>query len=183
MTRMSIARPEDELDRLDLEVQRDQRENEALEILHQVVEASQAFRVVAGVHVGQRADFRGAERDLLVADAHFELLGAHSIRRRPGLVVLLHDLAVLDYSLQLLDHALVHVDLLLDDPVVLVVAVVRVAQLAVRANLELEELVAELAFVAHVVAQVETVSHSRRYRIAIATCGCRFRGMLDQFES
>jgi hypothetical protein len=46
-------------------------------------------------------------------------------------------------------------DLLADHGVVLVVGVVGVAELAVGAELELEELVPELALVSHVVAQVE----------------------------
>lgn len=52
-----------------------------------------------------------------------------------------------------------HVDLLPDHRVVLVVGVVGVAQLAVRAELELEELVPELALVADVVADVEVGGH------------------------
>ena len=57
-------------------------------------------------------------------------------------------------------------DLLADHGVVLVVGVVGVAELAVGAELELEELVPELALVPHVVPQVEL-------RITAARCHCR----------
>ncbi len=46
-----------------------------------------------------------------------------------------------------------------DHGVVLVVGVVGVSQFAIRPELELQELVPELALVAHVVTQVEIVTH------------------------
>ena len=52
-------------------------------------------------------------------------------------------------------------DLLADHGVVLVVGVVGVAELAVGAELELEELVPELALVPHVVPQVELAADSK----------------------
>ena len=39
-----------------------------------------------------RADFGGAERDVLVADDHLQLLPPAAVRLRPAGVVLLHDL-------------------------------------------------------------------------------------------
>ncbi len=46
-----------------------------------------------------------------------------------------------------------------DHGVILVVGVVGVSQFAIRPELELQELVPELALVAHVVTQVEIVAH------------------------
>lgn len=42
-----------------LEVERDQRENKGLQVLHKVVEHSQAIGVIRIGHIGQRADLRG----------------------------------------------------------------------------------------------------------------------------
>ena len=70
-----------------------------------------------------------------------------------------HDLAVLNDSPQLVHDGGVNVRLLADHRVVLVVGVVGVSELAVWPELELEELVAELALVSDVVAQVEVVAH------------------------
>lgn len=113
--------------RLDLEVQSDQGEHQAFEILHEVVEAAQALRVARLVHVQQGAGLRGGERYVLVADHDLQLLAAHPVRLRPERVVLLHDLRVLDDALELLHHALVDVRFLAYHCVVLVVGVVGVA--------------------------------------------------------
>lgn len=45
-----------------LEVQRYEREDQRLEILHQIVENAQALRVFALVDIDQRADFRSLRR-------------------------------------------------------------------------------------------------------------------------
>jgi hypothetical protein len=68
-------------------------------------------------------------------------------------------------------------DLLADHGVVLVVGVVGVAELAVGAELELEELVPELALVPHVVPQVElALARARaRARAAVLAAGRRRR--------
>lgn len=56
-------------DRLDLEVQRDQAEDQALQVLYQVVHDSQPFWIFAVVDVSQRPDLGGllSERS---ADPH-----------------------------------------------------------------------------------------------------------------
>ena len=148
------------LDGLDFEVEANEREDETLDVLDEVVEAAEALGVLAVVDVDERADLGRGERDVLVAHDDLELLAADTVGRRPRLVVLLHDLGLVDDALELLHHRLVHIRLLADQRVVLVVGVVGVAQLAVRSKLELEELVAELALVADIVAQVEVARHS-----------------------
>lgn len=136
-------------------MQTDEREDETLDVLNEIVEASQALGILAVVDVDERADLGGCERDVLVAHHDLELLSADSIGRRPRLVVFFHDVRVVDDAFQLVHHGLVHVGLFANERVVLVVGVVGVAELAVRTELELEKLVAELAFVADVVPQVE----------------------------
>jgi len=49
------------LNGFDFEVKSDQREDQTLEVLNQVIETSQAFRVFALVHINQRPDFAGRE--------------------------------------------------------------------------------------------------------------------------
>jgi len=98
-------------DGLDLEVQADEREDQALEVLDQVVEGAQALHVLAAVDVDQRADLAGGERDVLVAHQDLQLLAPHAVRLRPQRVVLLQDLTLANDPLQLLHHALVHVRL------------------------------------------------------------------------
>jgi hypothetical protein len=69
-------------------------------------------------------------------------------------------------------------DLLADHGVVLVVGVVGVAELPVGAELELEKLVAELALVPHVVAQVELALAGAVLASASRHC-CLFRWRID----
>ena len=81
-------------------------------------------------------------------------------------------IGLLDDPPGLAEHGGGDEDLLADHGVVLVVGVVGVAELAVGAELELEELVPELALVPHVVPQVElaaargaaVVAAARRHR-------------------
>lgn len=138
-------------------MQSDQGKHKTLQILHQVVETAQPLGILRLAHVHQRAGFARRERNVLVVDDDLQLLAADPVGLRPQRVLLLHDLRVDDDAAQLVHHARVAVHLLADHRVVLVVGVVGVAQLAVRPELELEELVAELSLVAHVVAQVELI--------------------------
>lgn len=50
-----------------LEMQGDQTEDERLEVLHQVVKDSQAFRIFALVHVDERSNLGSLKRDVLAA--------------------------------------------------------------------------------------------------------------------
>ena len=114
------------LDWLDLEMEADEREDQTLEVLDQIVETAEAVRVSGLVDVHQRANLAGGETDVLVSDDDLQLLTAHTVGLRPEGVVLGHDLAVLDDSLQLVHHGGVDECLLTDHGVVLVVAVIRV---------------------------------------------------------
>ena len=104
----------------------DQREYQALEVLDQVVKTAEAVRVSGLVDVHQRANLAGGEADVFVSDDDLQLLTADTVGLRPEGVVLGHDLAVLDDSLQLVHHGGVDECLLADHGVVLVVAVVGV---------------------------------------------------------
>merc|ERR1719481_2379026 len=84
------------LDGLDLEVEPNQGEHEALEVLHEVVEAPEAVRVPALVHVDQAPYLGRREADVLVTNDDLQLLPAHPVRLRPQGVILSHDLALLN---------------------------------------------------------------------------------------
>lgn len=58
----------------DLEVQPNQREDEALEILNQIVEATQALGIFWMVNVDEWAGFWRCEGDMLVANDDLQLL-------------------------------------------------------------------------------------------------------------
>mmetsp|Transcript_102089 Transcript_102089/g.259437 ORF Transcript_102089/g.259437 Transcript_102089/m.259437 type:complete len:233 (-) Transcript_102089:3-701(-) len=142
-------------DRLDAEMQTDKAEDEALQVLHQVVEDPETLGVLGGLHVRQGANLGGREGDVLLAADHLQLLAPDPVRSWPVVVVLLEDLAVLDGLPELPHHRLRDVRLLADHNLALIVRVVGVAEAAVRAELKLEELMAELALVADVVPHVK----------------------------
>jgi hypothetical protein len=123
--------------------------------LDEVVEDAEALRVLAGLDVDEGANLGGGEGDVLVAHNNLELLPPHAVGLWPVVVVLLHNLGLLDDPPGLAEDGGGDEDLLADHGVVLVVGVVGVAELAVGAELELEELVPELPLVPHVVPQVE----------------------------
>ena len=104
----------------------DQREDETLEVLDQVVETAETVGVAGLVDIHQTANLAGGEADVFVSDDDLQLLTANTVRLGPEGVVLGHDLAVLDDSLQLVHHGGVDECLLTDHGVVLVVAVVGV---------------------------------------------------------
>ena len=60
--------------------------------LHQVVEDAQAVRVLALLHLHERAQLGGGEGDMGLAHDDLQLLPAHLVRRRPVGVVLFEDL-------------------------------------------------------------------------------------------
>eukprot|EP00405_Crypthecodinium_cohnii_P003970 CAMPEP_0194751408 /NCGR_PEP_ID=MMETSP0323_2-20130528/5475_1 /TAXON_ID=2866 ORGANISM="Crypthecodinium cohnii, Strain Seligo" /NCGR_SAMPLE_ID=MMETSP0323_2 /ASSEMBLY_ACC=CAM_ASM_000346 /LENGTH=159 /DNA_ID=CAMNT_0039667893 /DNA_START=311 /DNA_END=790 /DNA_ORIENTATION=+ len=133
----------------------DEAEDEALQVLNQIVEDSQTLLVLGGLHVGERSDLGGGEGDVLLAANHLQLLATHSVRGWPVLVVFLQDFAIFDGLSQLRHHSRRDVSFLSNHNVVLVVRVVRISQSAVGPELELQELVTELALVANVVADVK----------------------------
>merc|ERR550525_814916 len=144
---------------LDLEMEPDEGEHQALQILNQVVETAETVRVSRLVDINQAADLAGCERDVLVPNHNLKLLAADPVWLRPKLIIFSHDLAVLDDPPQLIHHSLVRVSLLADHCIILVVTVVSISELAVWPELKLEELMSELAFVSNIVAQVEVVGH------------------------
>lgn len=77
----------------------DEREHQAFEILHQIIEKTQAFRVLWLVDIQERTDLRCCERDVLISNEDFEFLATHSICRWPQGVVLCHNLGIHDNSL------------------------------------------------------------------------------------
>eukprot|EP00421_Protoceratium_reticulatum_P018366 CAMPEP_0168390776 /NCGR_PEP_ID=MMETSP0228-20121227/17647_1 /TAXON_ID=133427 /ORGANISM="Protoceratium reticulatum, Strain CCCM 535 (=CCMP 1889)" /LENGTH=150 /DNA_ID=CAMNT_0008404077 /DNA_START=47 /DNA_END=499 /DNA_ORIENTATION=- len=134
-----------------------QAEHEALQVLHEVVEDTQALRVLRGLDVRQRPDLGRGKGDVLLAADDLKLLTADAVGRWPVVVVLLQDLAVFNCLPQLLHDGGGHVALLPDHHIVLVVRVVGIAQPAIWPELELQELVPELALVPNVVADVELI--------------------------
>lgn len=62
------------LDWLDFKVQADQRKHQTLQVLHQIVEAAQAFRIFGLVDIDEGARLRGGKRDVFVANDDFQLL-------------------------------------------------------------------------------------------------------------
>jgi len=123
--------------------------------LNKIVEDAKAFRIGTGLNVNERSDLGSREGNVLVPHDNLELLAPHPIGFGPVVVVLLHDLALGDYTAALTQNGGSEVDLLADNGVVFVVGVVGVTKLSVGSELEFKEFVAELALVAHVVSQVE----------------------------
>lgn len=60
-------------------MQSNQREHQTLEILHQIVEAAQTFRVLGLIDVQQRARLRCRERDVLITNDDFQFLHENNI--------------------------------------------------------------------------------------------------------
>lgn len=75
------------LDGLDLEMQGDQAEDQCLEVLHQVVEDTQALRVGRLGDVDKGPNLGGLEIDMLAANLDLELLSAILILLWPLAVV------------------------------------------------------------------------------------------------
>ncbi len=164
------------LDGLDLKVESDQREHETLEILHEIVKASEALGVATGVHIDQGADLGRREGDVLIAHHDLQLLTADAVRLRPNGVVLGDDLGVFDDAAEFVLDGGRHERLFADHRVVLVVGVVGVAEFSVGSELELEEFVPELALVADVITQVEIVRHLEAALSLLIVGKIEFRG-------
>lgn len=75
----------------DFEVETNQREDEALEILYQVVECSKTFRIFALVDIYEGTNFRSCERNMLISNDNFQFLSPNSIRGWPHGIILMHD--------------------------------------------------------------------------------------------
>lgn len=68
-----------------------------------------------------------------------------------------HDFRVIDNTFQLVHDQFADVRFLTDQRIVLILAIIRIAQLAIRSELELEELVSKFAFVTDVVAKIKII--------------------------
>lgn len=152
------------LDGLDLEVESDERENEAFKVLHQVVKAAQTFLIFALVHVYQGADLGRREGHVLVSHHDLQLLSADPVGPRPMVVVLPHDFRVFNDAFQFFHHTLVYIGFFPDHCVIFVVGVICVPQFTVWPKFELEEFVAKFSLVSHVVSQIKVArTHCREY--------------------
>ncbi len=72
-------------------MERDEREDEALEILEEIVEDLESFRVFAFSDIGEGAELRSDERDMFLSEHDLEFLSADLVRVRPVLVILPKD--------------------------------------------------------------------------------------------
>lgn len=68
-------------------MERNKRQDEALQILEQVVEHLQAFWIFAFRHIREWAKFRSDKRDVLIANHDFQFLSSYFIRMRPVLII------------------------------------------------------------------------------------------------
>merc|ERR1711871_1030547 len=82
---------------IDAKVKSHERENEALEVLDEVVEGSQAFWIRALCHLFQLRDLRCCERDVLVVRYDLQLLSTHAVRLRPLFVVRFQNIRFLNH--------------------------------------------------------------------------------------
>lgn len=123
--------------------------------LNKIVKDAKAFWIGTGLNVDERSNLGSCEGNVLVPHDNLQLLASHTVGFRPVVVVLLHDLALRDYTAALTQNGGSEVHLLADYGVVFVVGVVGITKLAVRSELEFKEFVTELPLVPHVVSQVE----------------------------
>lgn len=134
-----------------LEMEADKGEDKALDVLDGVVEDAEAVGVLALLDVEQAADLCREKGDVLARSGDLELLLAHGVGHGPPRVVQPEHAALLDDAPQLAQHAARQEGLFADDVLVLVVAVVCVAQLPRRQHFELEKLVSKPPFVSDAV--------------------------------
>ena len=93
---------------LDFEVEPNERKDEAFQVLHEIVEGAQAVRIARLLHVRQRSDLRGGERDMPVTEKHLELLPANSVWRGPIGIVLREHFTFLNHSTDFGQHSRRH---------------------------------------------------------------------------
>lgn len=80
------------LDGFYFEVQGDEGEHEAFEILDQVVKVPQPFWILAGLYLLQRSQLIGGKGDVISSDDHFELLLSACVREGPVSIIAFQDL-------------------------------------------------------------------------------------------
>ena len=86
------------------EVQAHQRKNQALQVLHKVVEHLKPIRVVAFSYLLELPYLARRKADVLVVQHDFQLLAADAVGLRPRLVIAVEDLSLLDHLLQGVEH-------------------------------------------------------------------------------
>eukprot|EP00744_Colponema_vietnamica_P004656 GILI01006914.1.p2 GENE.GILI01006914.1~~GILI01006914.1.p2 ORF type:complete len:103 (+),score=18.99 GILI01006914.1:138-446(+) len=99
----------------------DQREDEALEVLNEVVESPQTIRIFALLYLKEGTDLGGSERNMLIAEHNLQLLPAYSVRGGPVVVVFFHDFTVFNDSFELLQNGITDINFSPDDCVILVI--------------------------------------------------------------
>ena len=109
---------------LDLEVQIDETHDEALEVLHQVIQDRQSGRIRRVLDIVQTRNFGTVETYVLVSNLDFQLPAPGGRGLSPFLVVHRVDLGGLYDSFQFGDYGRAQANLPPDDAIVLVVAVV-----------------------------------------------------------
>ena len=67
------------LNGLDFEVETNEGEDQALDILHKVVEATKPFLVSATLDVNQRPNLCGCKGNVLISCNNLQLLSTHSV--------------------------------------------------------------------------------------------------------
>jgi hypothetical protein len=82
-----------------------------------------------GAHLDHGTQFSRSKADVVIAHYDFELLPPRTIRLRPLCVILLHDAGILNDALELIQDRRGDKDLLPDDCIILVVAVVGIPKL------------------------------------------------------
>mmetsp|Transcript_22267 Transcript_22267/g.41317 ORF Transcript_22267/g.41317 Transcript_22267/m.41317 type:complete len:151 (-) Transcript_22267:223-675(-) len=90
---------------LNLEVERDEGEHQALQVLYEIIEDPEAFGVIALLDVQQRTNLGTRERDVLIANLHFQLLPSNSVWLWPIIIILPCDLAIFDYPFDFFNHS------------------------------------------------------------------------------
>ena len=107
-------------------MQSNEGENQALEVLDQIIETTKTVRITRLVHVNQGPNLAGGEADVLVSDHDLQFLTNHTVQQGPEGVILGHDLAVLNDPPELVHDGPVDIGLLPDHCVHLVFGVVGV---------------------------------------------------------
>lgn len=67
--------------------------------------------LLRAIHVDQRSNFGGCERDVFITDDNLQLLAANTVWLRPQCIILLHDLRIVNNSLQFLHNTPMNVGL------------------------------------------------------------------------
>ena len=117
------------LQRADFEVEGHEREDKALEVLHDVVEGAEAVGVVAALDVDEGANFGGGEGHMFGVADNFELLAADLVGLGPVGVIAVEHAAIVDDALHFGDDSVADEGFFPYDALLLVLSVVCIPQL------------------------------------------------------